>query len=126
MSRGVFVFIFIVFIAVIAPASPCAASDASVRVTPNIAMEGTTVFITVRITPEPSLRGMVVETDSLDFFRSSFTELSGSRSAAVHTFELRSLPAGIYAVRVLIDRAAGAEEAEESDAVLVAKFRILG
>jgi hypothetical protein len=126
MSRRIVVAIVIVVIAALARASPCAASDASVRVTPGVATEGATVFITVRVTPEPSLRGMVVETDSPDFFRSSFTELSGSRSAAVHTFELRSLPPGVYAVRVLIDRAVVPEDADGQDALLNAKFRIVG
>jgi hypothetical protein len=39
---------------------------------------------------------------------------------------LRSLPPGNYAVRVRIDRAVVAEDAEAQDALLNAKFRIVG
>jgi hypothetical protein len=114
----------VVVIVVASLTSLAAAEEASISVTPRVAMEGSTVVITVRITPDPSLRALVLEADSPEFFRSSFLQLEGARSAAVHTLELRSLPAGRYYVRVVIDRAEG--ESYPDDAMLLARFRILG
>ena len=105
-------------------ASPAAAEDDSVSVSPRFAIEGSTVVITVRVDPDPSLRSLLVEADSTAMFRSSLVQLDGDRSASVHTLRLRSLPAGEYAVRVVIDRAAGGDDAPR-DATLHAGFRIV-
>jgi hypothetical protein len=104
-------------------AAPVAAAE-TVNVSPRFAHEGATVIITVRVNPDPSLRALRVEADSPALFRSSLVQLDGARSAAVHTLRLLSLPAGRYAVRVHIDRAAG--EDAPRDAVLQAEFRIVG
>jgi hypothetical protein len=105
-------------------AAPTAAEDATVRVSPRFATDGSTVVVTVKLDPDPSLRSLLVEADSEAMFRSSLVQLDGDRSAAVHTLRLRSLPAGDYDVRVVIDRAAMGEDGP-GDAMLYTKFRIV-
>jgi hypothetical protein len=45
--------------------------------------------------------------ESLDFLRSSTIQLEGDRAARMHSMLFKSLPGGVYRIRVRLDRADG-------------------
>ena len=77
----------------------------AIRVWPNACVEPCTIRITVRTEPDPDLRGLAVELDSPDFFRSSFIQLEGENAPLSHLLRFPALPAGNYEVRAVLMRA---------------------
>ena len=61
-----------------------------------------TVPVTVAVEPGVDNHVLIVEADSEDYFRSSEIELDGDREKRLHGLELRSLPAGAYAIRAQV------------------------
>jgi hypothetical protein len=96
------------------------AEDLTVTASPAFATEAATVRVVVRIDPHPSDRLLLVEADSIDYYRSSTIALAGDEAPRIHQIELRSLPAGRYVVRVTRTRALEGTSAVET------KFRVVG
>ena len=106
---------------VLTMASPThGAEDLIVSVSPAFATEMATVQVVIRIEPHPSDRLLLVEADSLDYYRSSTITLPGDDAPRVHQIKLRSLPAGRYVVRVTRTRVLERALAVET------KFRVVG
>jgi hypothetical protein len=102
-------------------ANQIAASDAvSVRVSPAVAHAPARIIVRVSVEPDADNRALEVITESENFFRSSYRQLEGERSARTSVFEYHGLPAGDYEVRVVLIAADGSPEA---DAVAKMKIR---
>jgi hypothetical protein len=50
------------------------------------------------------VRALIVELDSVAFFRSSFIQLDGEAARTSHVFEFAALPAGRYDVSAVLIR----------------------
>lgn len=84
-------------------ANQITASDAvSVTVSPTVAQEPARITIRVSVEPDADNRALNVITESENFFRRSFQQLEGERSARTSVFEYDGLPAGDYEVRVVL------------------------
>ena len=101
-------------------ANQITASDAvSVTVSPTVAHEPARITIRVLVEPDSDNRALNVITESENFFRRSFQQLEGERSARTSVFEYDGLPAGDYEVRVVLVVVNGS-----SGAAAVAKMKI--
>ena len=101
-------------------ANQITASDAvSVTVSPTVAHEPARITIRVLVEPDADNRALNVITESENFFRRSFQQLEGERSARTSVFEYDGLPAGDYEVRVVLVVVNGS-----SGAAAVAKMKI--
>jgi hypothetical protein len=101
-------------------ANQITASDAvSVSVSPTVANEPARVTIRVSVEPDADNRALDVITESENFFRRSYRQLEGERSARTSVFEYDGLPAGDYQVRVVLIAEDGSPEA-----VAVARMQI--
>jgi methionine-rich copper-binding protein CopC len=84
-------------------ANQIAASDAvTVTVSPTVASEPARITIVVSVEPDADNRALEVITESEHFFRSSYRQLEGERSARTSVFVYHGLPAGDYEVRVVL------------------------
>jgi hypothetical protein len=102
-------------------ANQIAASDAvSVSVSPAVAQAPARITVRVSVEPDADNRAVEVITESEDFFRSSYRQLEGERSARTSVFEYRGLPAGDYEVRVVL---IGADGSQGTAAVAKMKIR---
>jgi hypothetical protein len=100
LTRTGQVLLLLAFLAV-----PAAAEDAvTVRVTPQLCVEGSNVRITVNVARHDDNRLLTIVADSPDFFRSSAIQLSGDRSAVQHLLLLKAVPSGTYEVRATLTR----------------------
>jgi hypothetical protein len=101
-------------------ANQITASDAvSVRVSPAVATEPARITIRVSVEPDADNRALDVITESENFFRRSYRQLDGERSARTSVFEYDGIPAGDYDVRAVLIAVDGS-----SLAMAVAKARI--
>jgi hypothetical protein len=76
----------------------------SIRVTPQLCVEGSNVRITVNVERRDDNRMLTIVADSPDFFRISSIQLSGDRAAVQHQLMLNALPSGTYEVRATLTR----------------------
>jgi len=89
-------------------ANQVTASDAiSVSVSPAVGREPARITIRVTVEPDADNRALDVVTESEDFFRRSYRQLDGERSARVSLFEYEGVPAGDYDVRAVLIAADG-------------------
>jgi hypothetical protein len=101
-------------------ANQMTASDAvTVTVSPTVAHEPARITIFVSVEPDADNRALDVITESEDFFRRSYRQLEGDRSARTTTFEYNGIPAGDYEIRVVLIGVDGSP-----GAVAVAKMKI--
>jgi hypothetical protein len=78
-------------------------SDAvSVSVSPTVSREPARITVRVSIEPNPDNRALEVIAESPSFFRRSYVQLDGDRAARTRVFQYHDLPAGDYAVRVVV------------------------
>jgi hypothetical protein len=89
---------------VLASTAVSAAEPVEVRVSSSFVLEGANVVITVRIAPDEDNRFLTIQTDSLNYYRSSRIQLSGDTAPALHTMQLHSLPSGSYEIRAVLTR----------------------
>ena len=95
-------------------------SDAvSVSVSPTVAHEPARITIRVSVEPDSDNRALDVITESKNFFRRSYRQLEGERSARSSVFEYDGLPAGDYEIRVVLIAMDGTP-----GAIAVARMRI--
>jgi hypothetical protein len=88
--------------------SPARSQDTNpitVSVVPGSCLAPCTVRVTVRIAPEESNRSVTITAESLDFYRRSTRQLDGAEAPRLHELRLNEIPAGLYDVRVTVDRA---------------------
>lgn len=93
-----------VVLALGAPAAPRlpAKEIVEIRVRGHYFPAPATVPVTVAVEPGVDNHVLIVEADSEDYLRSSEIELDGDREKRLHSLELRSLPAGAYAIRAQV------------------------
>ena len=75
------------------------------QVFPRTCLTPCTIRVVIRAEPHASNRELVLELDSLAYFRSSVIALDGSNAPLIHERDFESLTAGIYEVRVSLRRA---------------------
>jgi hypothetical protein len=101
-------------------ANQLTAGDAvSVSVSPTVATEPARITILVSVKPDADNRALDVITESEDFFRRSYRQLDGERSARTSVFEYDGIPAGDYEVRAVLIAADGSSVAKA-----IAKMKI--
>ena len=74
----------------------------SVTVSPTVSREPAQITVRVLIEPNPDHRSLEVVAESASFFRRSYVQLEGDRAARSQVFQYHGLPAGDYAVRVVV------------------------
>jgi hypothetical protein len=88
-----------------------AAADANqslaVKVSPIVSFAPANLVIRTHVDPDADNRSLEVVAESGDFYRSSTIALDGDRAPKTTQFEFRSLPAGQYAVSVVVTGAGG-------------------
>lgn len=102
-------------------ANEIAGSDpVSISVSPAVAREPARITIRVSVEPDADNRAIDVSAESEGFFRRSYRQLEGERSARTNVFEYNGLPAGDYDVRAVLIAADGSPGAT---AVVKVKIR---
>ena len=93
----------------------------TVRLNPQMCLEGCNVRITVRIEADEDNRALIVEADSPVFSRRSMIQLDGGDAPLVHMWRLRSLPSSTYVIRATLMRAD--EEMQATPMLLIVNGR---
>ena len=70
------------------------------KVSPAVSFAPANLVVRATIEADAANRGVQVSAESVDFYRSSEIELDGENAPRTNTFEFRSLPPGVYEVRV--------------------------
>lgn len=78
-----------------------------VEVWPTVSTAPATVRVRAIVEPNAENRGLLVAADSGEFFRSSFTPMSGLDAATVTETTLKNLPGGEYEISVALEEAQG-------------------
>jgi hypothetical protein len=86
------------------PSSAIADDHLSVQASPYSSMQPGRVQLLVRVERDEANRSIVIVVDSPSLFRSSLVPLNGDAAPAVHSLDLKSLPAGRYTVTVVLHR----------------------
>jgi hypothetical protein len=90
-----------------------------VRVSPAVATEPARITILISVEPDADNRALDVITESENFFRRSYRQLDGERSARTSVFEYDGIPAGDYDVRAVLIAVDGSP-----GAIAVARMKI--
>jgi hypothetical protein len=107
------------FVMCLMPRSATTDALLSVQVRPNYCQDPCHIEVTVRLDPHDTDRTLLVEADSINFYRSSTIQLDGLAGAAVHRVEFSSVPAGQYLVRVSLGRVEGVVARSDSNVLVV-------
>lgn len=75
-----------------------ARDDVAVNVWPRVAMSPANVHVRAVIEPNSANRGLVLEAESNDSYRSTEVELDGASAPRMKSIEFRGLPVGEYVV----------------------------
>ena len=108
-----------VLMAVTVTASDDRADPLVVHISPRVTLSPGLVDVTVRHTPTARDRGLRIEIDSDNFYRSSWQQLDGAAAPPLHSLHLTNLPIGDYVVQVAVERS------DEADAERTARFSVV-
>ncbi len=84
-----------------------AGSRLTMKASPEISFAPANVHVRAIIEADAQNRAVTVVADSENFYRSSEIQLEGDQAPRTTTFEFRSLPPGIYEVKVMLIGADG-------------------
>ena len=83
----------------------------TMRVSPAISFAPANLIVRAVIEADAQNRAVEVIADSANFYRSSEIQLEGDKAPRTSTFEFRSLPPGVYEVKVMLIGADGRQRA---------------
>jgi hypothetical protein len=110
-------------VAVLDTAAGDAAEDRlRVDVYPRITTAPAAVRVRARVTPDEKNRSLEVVADGGNYYRSSLIHLDGADAATVTEMMLKDLPAGRYAVTVLLTDTDGNAARKSSEVVVTGRF----
>lgn len=77
-------------------------STLEIQVSPTISMAPSTILVRVRVEHHANNRGLRVEADSENYFRSTEIELDGENAPLMNEFRFKDLPAGDYIITAVL------------------------
>jgi hypothetical protein len=80
-----------------------------VHVTPTVAFAPADLQVQASVVPDGENRALQIIAESHSFYSSSEIQLDGDRAPATTTVEFRSVPVGLYSVRVVVKGSGGRE-----------------
>ena len=80
-----------------------------VRVTPSVAFAPADLQVRASIPADEENRALEIVAESHSFYSSSEIQLEGEKAPKTATVEFRSVPVGLYSVRVIVKGAGGKE-----------------
>jgi hypothetical protein len=80
-----------------------------VRVTPTVAFAPADLQVRASVPAEEGNRALEIIAESHSFYSSSVIQLDGDKAPTTTTVEFRSVPVGLYSVRVVVKGAGGKE-----------------
>ena len=90
--------------------SPLVAGDRiGVSVTPSVAFAPADLQVRASVPADEDNRALVIIAESHNFYSSSEIQLEGDRAPRSTTVEFRSVPVGLYSVRVVVKGSGGKE-----------------
>jgi hypothetical protein len=101
--------IVILMVLTLAGAPLVARERVGVRVTPNLAFAPADLKVLASVPGDDDNRAIEVIAESPNFYSSSEIQLDGTSAPRTTTVEFRSLPVGLYSVRVVVKGTRGEE-----------------
>jgi hypothetical protein len=83
----------------------------TMKASPSISFAPANLIVRTMIEADVQNRAVEVIADSANFYRSSEIQLEGDKAPRTSTFEFRSLPPGVYEVKVMLIGADGQQRA---------------
>ena len=80
-----------------------------VRVTPSVAFAPAVVQVRASVPADEDNRALQIIAESHNFYSSSEIQLDGGKAPTTTTVEFRSVPVGLYSVRVVVKGSGGKE-----------------
>jgi hypothetical protein len=80
-----------------------------VHVTPTVAFAPADLQVRASVPADESNRAVEIIAESHNFYSSSVIQLDGDKAPTTTTVEFRSVPVGLYSVRVVVKGAGGKE-----------------
>jgi hypothetical protein len=91
-------------------AAPVVAGERiGVHVTPSVAFAPADLQVRASVSADQENRALEVIAESHTFYSSSVIQLDGEKAPTATTVEFRSVPVGLYSVRVVVKGAGGRE-----------------
>lgn len=90
-----------------------------IRVSPNVAFAPANLTVLATLPADDDNRAVEVIAESQNFYSSSEIQLNGENSPRTTTVEFRSVPVGLYSVRVVVKGTGGKEIASARTEVTI-------